>query len=345
MHSVSVAICRLPPMSTEVFVPTLEEEENHEARVASAAETSSGHILWIPTVLVTSVPLMALMAFVPWFFSWTGVLLALLGIFLCGSLGVSLCYHRLLTHRSFRTPKWLEHTLAILGFCAVQYPPARWVGIHRRHHRFADDEPDPHSPAVSFFWGHVGWILVSNDQLSQLKILERYAKDLVRDRFYRQLERSAWQLWIVLIQIGLFFAIGYLTSLVLGYTPLTAFQFASSLLVWGFFVRVVVVWHQTWAINSVTHLWGYRNYATDEDSRNNVLVGYLSNGEGWHNNHHAYPQSAKFGHRWWEIDTTWILIRLLASLGLAQDVVSSNPSGRRRAYPDHGASRSAANVD
>src|SRR5215470_6422392 len=142
-----------------------------------------GRVLWIPAILVLSFHVMALLAFDPWFFSWTGLLLAVLGTFLCGSLGISLCYHRLLTHRGFRCPKWLEHGLAILGFCAVQDTPARWVAIHRRHHQYSDEQPDPHSPLVSFLWSHVGWIVMQNEELNRLGIYERYAKDLLQDRF------------------------------------------------------------------------------------------------------------------------------------------------------------------
>jgi len=244
---------------------------------------------------------------------------------LCGSLGISLCYHRLLTHRGFRCAKWLEHGLAILGFCAVQDTPARWVAVHRRHHQHADEQPDPHSPLVSFLWSHVGWIVMQNEELNRLGIYERYAKDLLQDRFYKRLERHGSQLSIILLQATLFFVTGFFAELAFGATLIAAFQFGSSLVIWGLFVRTVVVWHQTWAVNSVTHLWGYRNYATDEGSRNHPIVGYFSNGEGWHNNHHADPRSAKYGHRWWEVDTTWLFIRLLVLLGLAWDVVMPDP--------------------
>ena len=289
------------------------------------AAVSARRIVWIPALFLVSYHLLALLAFVPWFFSWTGVILAIAGDYVFGVLGINLCYHRLLAHRAFRCPKWLEHTLAILGFCCVQDTPARWVAVHRRHHQHADEQPDPHSPLVNFFWGHMGWIVVDNRELDRIGIYERYARDLLRERFYKRLERGWWQLWMVLISLAVFFVGGFGASLLLGGTLLEALQFGLSLLVWGVFVRTVVVWHQTWAVNSITHLWGYRNYATDEASRNNVLVGIISNGEGWHNNHHADPRSARHGHRWWEIDTTYMTVRLLAMLGLAWDVVTPNP--------------------
>ena len=199
------------------------------------------------------------------------------------------------------------------------------MAIHRRHHEHADEQPDPHSPLVNFLWGHVGWILVENGELNRLGIYDRYAKDLLRDEFYRTLERHLWRIWINVLSWAVFFFGGFLTQVLMGGTMMEALQFGASLLVWGVFVRTVVVWHQTWAVNSVTHLWGYRNYATDEGSRNNVFVGILSNGEGWHNNHHADPRSAKHGHRWWEFDSTYLTIRALERLGLVWDVVRPNP--------------------
>ncbi|HLQ94238.1 MAG TPA: fatty acid desaturase [Xanthobacteraceae bacterium] len=284
-----------------------------------------GRIFWPATILVSVYHLVACLAFLPWFFSWTGVLLAILGDYVFGVLGINLCYHRLLTHRGFRCPKWLEHTLAILGFCCLQDTPARWVAVHRRHHQYADEQPDPHSPLVSFFWGHMGWILVDNQELNRLGIYERYARDLLRDPFYKRLERYGWQLWIILLSWGAFFFGGLIAGLVTDETLLDATQFGLSLLIWGVFVRTIAVWHQTWAVNSFSHRWGYINYTTDEDSRNNFFVGIVSNGEGWHNNHHADPRSAKHGHLWWELDTTFLIIRLFVLVGLAHDVVMPNP--------------------
>jgi stearoyl-CoA desaturase (delta-9 desaturase) len=259
------------------------------------------------------------------------VILAIIGDFVFGVLGINLCYHRLLTHRGFRCPKWFEYTLAFLGFCCLQDTPARWVAVHRRHHQHADEQPDPHSPLAGFFWGHMGWILVENGDLNRLGIYERYARDLLRERFYKRLERNLWQLWIVILSWAVFFAGGFIAELLLGGTWMQAVQFGASLLIWGVFVRTVVVWHQTWAVNSISHLWGYRNYETDEGSRNNLFVGIISNGEGWHNNHHSDPRSAKHGHRWWELDTTYLTIRLLVVLGLAWDVVTPAARAAQRA--------------
>ncbi|MEA2987323.1 MAG: sn stearoyl-lipid 9-desaturase, partial [Alphaproteobacteria bacterium] len=296
-----------------------------QARLSPPTGVNLRRIAWPAAIWIVGYHLLALLAFMPWFFSWTGAILAIVGLYVFGSLGISLCYHRLLTHRGFCCPKWLEHTLAILGFCCLQDSPARWVAIHRRHHQHADEQPDPHSPLVNFFWGHVGWILVENQELNRLGIFERYARDILRDRFYKRLEQNLWRVWIIVLSWAVFFGGGFLAALGLGGTLMDAMQFGASLLVWGVFVRTVLVWHQTWAVNSVTHMWGYRNYATDESSRNNIFVGYFSNGEGWHNNHHADPRSAKYGHRWFELDTTYLTIRLLVLLGLARNVVLPNP--------------------
>jgi fatty-acid desaturase len=264
---------------------------------------------------------LALLALMPGYFSWSGLAVAIVGTHLCGLFGINLCYHRLLTHRGLKCPKWLEHSMVVIAMSSLQETPARWVAIHRRHHQFADQQPDPHSPLASFFWAHIGWILVHQPELSRLGIYERYAKDILRDRFYVALERHNWLVWINLIQMPLFFAAGFAVAWLFGATPANAAHTGLSILLFGVFVRTVLVWHITWAVNSVTHVWGYRNYETDEDSRNNFVVGLISNGEGWHNNHHADPRSARHGHRWWEVDNTWLTIRFLAWLGFASDVV------------------------
>jgi fatty-acid desaturase len=278
-------------------------------------------LLPIDAIGIAVIHLLALLAFLPWFFSWTGVILAFVGQYVFGTLGISLCFHRMLTHRAFTCPRWLEHSFAILGVCCVQDTPARWVGIHRMHHQHADAQPDPHTPLVSFLWAHIGWMIFRNRQLMRLGLLSSYAKDIMRDPFYARLERHFRWVWVILGSWALFFAGGLASGLLTGHGAYDSIQFGSSLLVWGAFVRTVITWHITWSVNSVTHLWGYRNYETGESSRNNLIIGFLSNGEGWHNNHHADPRSARCGHRWWELDFTWLIIRLLAALGLAQRII------------------------
>lgn len=286
--------------------------------------TQPRRIDWPYASTVVIFHVVALLAFVPWLFSWAGVILCVASGFLLGLLGINLCFHRLLTHRGFKCTRPFEHMLAILGVFCVQDTPMRWVAIHRRHHQHADAPPDPHSPLVTFFWAHVGWLLVKNSEHDRLKLFDRYAKDLLRDPFYVKLERN-YSYYKIVLASGLFvFAAGAASELLMGGSPLSALQFGLSLLVWGVFLRTVLVWHQTWAVNSVSHLWGYRNYPTDEGSKNNMFVGFLSNGEGWHNNHHAYPSAAKHGHRWWELDVTFLTIRFLSALRLISKVVLPN---------------------
>ncbi|HWC88361.1 MAG TPA: acyl-CoA desaturase, partial [Pirellulales bacterium] len=157
--------------------------------------------------------------------------------------------------------------------------------------------------------------------LNQLAFYDRYARDLVKDRFYVRIERRLGWVWINLAQWGVFYVLGMLVGLAASGTLTGGVQMGLSALVWGVFVRTVAVWHITWSVNSLSHMWGYRNYETDENSRNNWFVGFVSNGEGWHNNHHADPSSAKHGHKWWEFDVTWITILILRRLGLAWNVL------------------------
>ena len=287
-----------------------------------AATETLRRISWRNAIIIGGFHLVALLAFLPWFFSWTGLILAYFGRFIFGTLGINLCYHRLLTHRGFTCPKWLEHTFAILGICCVQDTPARWVSIHRRHHQQADEQGDPHSPLVSFFWAHVGWALVENPEIPRSVIFDSYVKDIVRDPFYMMVERN--HVWIGLGSWAFFFLGGFIVELYLAGTIAEAVQFGFSLLLWGVIVRTVVVWHITWSVNSVAHLWGYRNFATDDHSRNNFCLGIISAGEGWHNNHHADPRAAKHGHHWWEMDDTYIIIRFLGMLGLARNIIMPN---------------------
>jgi fatty-acid desaturase len=262
--------------------------------------------------------LLALLAFVPWLYSKAGVVLMVVCIYVYGACGMNLCYHRLLTHRSFKCPLWLEHAFALLAVWCVEDTPARWVATHRMHHHRSDERPDPHSPLVNFFWSHMGWLFLENTDLGRQVAYERYARDILRDSFYRFIERHV--VWITLAQPVLFFTVAFLIALALGDTAMQALQFASSILVWGVIVRTVIVWHITWSVNSLAHVSGYQNYDTGDHSRNNVLVAILASGEGWHNNHHAEPGSACNQRRWWEIDLTYLLLRFFVLVGLAWDV-------------------------
>jgi stearoyl-CoA desaturase (delta-9 desaturase) len=290
------------------------------ARLALPIGVDKRRLLWPYVIGVTLYHLLALLALLPWCFSWAGLVAATLGITVFGTLGINLGFHRLLTHRGLTVPRWLEHGLVILGVCAFQDTPARWVAVHRRHHEHSDAQPDPHSPRVNLFWGHIGWMLVNNAELTRLGIFDRYAKDILRDPFYRGLERGWRYAAILLGSWAVFFLLGALGALATGCDAAEALRVGVSLLVWGVFLRTVAVWHITWSVNSFAHRFGSQRFTTGDDSRNNLIVALLSAGEGWHNNHHADPRSARHGRGWREPDQTWACIWLLERLGLARGV-------------------------
>jgi stearoyl-CoA desaturase (delta-9 desaturase) len=269
---------------------------------------------------------LALLACIPWLFSWSGLACAAVAFYLFGVLGINVGYHRLLTHRGFVCPRWLERTLAVLGNCCAQGTPIVWVAIHRMHHQHSDDADDPHSPTAGLLWSHMGWFLIKDPSKHQLETFARYARDLITDRFYKQLERPRVQRTMHLIHWSAFLVTGALVGALTTWSWLGALQLGLSWLIWGVFVRTVVHLHCTWAVNSVTHRWGYRNFETHDDSRNHWLVAIVSNGEGWHNNHHAEPRCAAHGRRWWEFDVSYGIIRAFELVGLARDIVKPHLS-------------------
>jgi fatty-acid desaturase len=295
-------------------------------RTAAVASQATWRIKWRYASPIILIHLIALLACFPWLFSWTGVLLAVLGCYVFGGLGMNVGYHRLLTHRSFSVPLWLERSLAILGASCMEESPTVWAAWHRQHHHVADKGQDPHSPLTSFVWGHIGWLMIKSENADAGQLKARYAPDLVGDAFYAWLEASDNWIKVALASWAIFFAAGFAAASFSGGTMSDAAQFGLSLVVWGAAVRTVLVWHLTWSVNSVTHLWGYRNYETPDNSRNNILIGLLAGGEGWHNNHHAAPTSARHGHHWWEFDISWLTIRVLMILGLATEVCLPSPN-------------------
>jgi fatty-acid desaturase len=321
--------------------PDLIDIANADAELASQEETSGKvphvqppksatplRVYWLYLIPLVVLHVLALLALVPWFFSWSGLVLAILGHFTFGMLGITIGYHRLLTHRGFNCPKWLEHTFAILGLCNLQDSPARWVAIHRMHHQHSDQQPDPHTPLVNLLWGHVGWVLHRNRDHDSVTSFERYVRDLLKDPFYLKLEKRG--LWVKIFWLhaaGFALAGGLVGFLYGGWQ--SSIQLAASWLVWGVFVRTVFVLHGTWSVNSLGHMFGYKNYKTRDDSRNNWLVALISHGEGWHNNHHAQPRAAHHGHRWFEFDMSWWVILCMEKIGLVTDVVRAKPMPRK----------------
>lgn len=290
-------------------------------------------IAWEYAGPIALLHVLCLLAFVPWLFSWTGVVLFLVGVYAFGGIGINLCYHRLLTHRSFACPPWLEKCFVVVAACCLEDAPAIWVANHRLHHKDSDREPDPHSPLVSFLWSHVGWLLVKNPQRHTMNFYDRYARDILRTPFYLWLQRGFNVFWVYVAHAVLFFALGLAAGVWMTGTWMGGVQFGLSILVWGVILRTVAVWHITWSVNSLTHLWGYRSYATKEESRNNWFVALVSNGEGWHNNHHAQPTSATNWHQWWEFDGIWLVIRCLEKMGLAWDIRHPRSAGEQLRKP------------
>lgn len=235
------------------------------------------------------------------FFSWPAFFTALILYWISLSLGIGMGYHRLLTHRSYRPAKWIEYVLAVCGTLALEGGPISWVATHRIHHRFSDKTGDPHTPRDGKWWSHIIWMLVGEATNADTTMCSHYAPDLCRDRFMVWLSKYNYVPLAVLSILLLTF----------GGLPF---------LLWGVFFRVTMGLHATWMVNSLTHFWGGRRFATSDGSRNNIFVALLTFGEGWHNNHHAHPTSARHGLAWYEIDMTWMTIWLLKIVGLARSV-------------------------
>lgn len=239
-----------------------------------------------------------LLAFSPSFFSWSAVGVAFFLYCLTIGLGISLGFHRLATHRSFKVPKWLEYFFVLCGTLAGQGAVRGWVGYHRMHHLYADQDGDPHNSKRGFWWSHISWLM---HEVPAKKDLKRFTKDIQDDPFYSFCHQHYIGLQLVLAV--LLYALG-----------------GMPFVVWGIFVRLFVGFHSTCFVNSACHKFGYRSHEVDDTSTNCWWVALLTFGEGWHNNHHAVQSSARFGWRWWEIDVVWLIIRFLEGLGLVTDV-------------------------
>ena len=247
-------------------------------------------------------------------FSWLHLILMVV-MYLLTAVGITIGYHRLFTHKSFETNRVVKAIFAILGSMAVEGPLLKWVAMHRRHHQHSDKHDDPHSPhlhghglwgVVTGMWhAHVGWIFDRDPEN-----LDRYVVDLKKDRALRWIN-TMFPLWVLL---------SLLLPTVLGGLLSMSWSGALLGLVWGGLARIFLVHHVTWSINSVCHLWGSRDFESHDESRNNFIFGVLALGEGWHNNHHAFPTSARHGLRWWQIDISYWVIRGMEAVGLATKV-------------------------
>ena len=259
----------------------------------------TGKINWRTSVALGSLHVGAVAAF--FVFEWQALIVAALLYWMTIGWGIGMGYHRLLTHRSYEVPKPLEYLLATCGTLTLEGGPIAWVATHRLHHQHSDKDVDPHSPREGAWWAHVGWIIRGEGNYNKTKQrrMTRHAPDLAKNRFYVLLDTYH---YVPLIVLGLIL-------LAAGGLPM---------LLWGLCVRVVVGLHATWLVNSAAHMWGRRRFNTPDDSRNNWWVALLTFGEGWHNNHHAHPTSARHGLRWYEIDPTWMQIWFLQCLGLVK---------------------------
>ncbi|MEM9826015.1 MAG: fatty acid desaturase [Planctomycetota bacterium] len=300
-------------------------------RFEKPPSASSGRVRWDYMMFFVLVHAAALLVFVPAFFSWWAVGAFVVGVFLCGVLGINIGMHRLLSHRSFQARKWFERTLVFFALCSAQETPARWVAWHRKHHRHSDHPDDPHTPRVSFLWSHFDWLL--HDQQSTLttfSLYEQYARDVIADPFYRWVEKLPMPAGIFFMMhtvVCAILAIGF--SILVNGPGSEAWSMAAGILVWGVALRTVYVWHITWSVNSLTHLIGYRNYETTDDSRNSWFVALITMGEGWHNNHHSDPSAASVQHKAWEIDPIYYLILLFQKVGLVTRVIPARPVRQR----------------
>lgn len=257
----------------------------------------------------------ALCLFAPFTFSWSALGVAASLYVVTGMLGITLSFHRNLSHRSFRLPKWLEYAFAYCGVQALQGNPVDWVSTHRYHHQYCDTQRDPHSPVEGFWYSHMSWLFDTGAVIERCGELGGNVQDLERQPFYRFL-RQTYVVHPIALALLLYAAGGF------------------PYLVWGMGVRIVWVYHITWLVNSACHVWGTQSWNTGDLSRNNWWVALLAFGEGWHNNHHAFEHSARHGLEWWQLDMTWWVVRALQALGLATDVrLPTERQLQRMAFP------------
>jgi len=304
------------PAQTEVSSqPSISASERAAKRVREDLRMGrayqEGRVNWITAIAMGIFHVGAIAAF--FFFSWTNVAVAAVMYFFAINVGIGMAYHRLLTHRGYKTPKWVEYFLTTCGTMALEGGPIFWVATHRVHHQNSDHEGDPHTPHEGTWWAHAGWILSGRALHSETALLGRYAPDLTRDPVHVWLSKYHW----LPLTIAGFLQLGLGAALA---SPGHRLAGAIGMVLWGTFLRVTIGLHATWLVNSATHLWGKRRFQTRDDSRNNWWVAILTGGEGWHNNHHAHPVSARHGLAWYEFDINYYGIWLLSKFGLAEKV-------------------------
>jgi fatty-acid desaturase len=282
------------------------EKVKQDLRMGRAYQPE-GQINWVTAIAFGIFHVLGFAAL--FFWSWKYVLCAVVMYFLAINVGIGMTYHRLLTHRGYRVPRWLEIALTTCGTMALEGGPIFWVATHRVHHQHSDQEGDPHTPHDGTWWAHMGWIISGRSLHSETALLSRYAPDLTRDPAQRWLSKYHWVPLTVagLIQMAIGYYIGGVHDML-------------GMVLWGTFLRVCIGVHATWLVNSASHIFGKRRFETTDDSRNSWWVALLTGGEGWHNNHHAHPVSVRHGLVWYEFDPNYYGIWLLEKLGLAKKV-------------------------
>ena len=300
------------PEETAIDLPTVPSAPSG---VALPPASLALRVINLVVVVLPFLAVVAAIAFLwGWGFGWVEISL-LVGMYVASAIGITVGYHRFFTHRSFETSRVVQCILGILGSMAVQGPLLKWVAMHRCHHMHSDRPEDPHSPHQhggglwgmirGLFHAHLGWLFRADPPE-----LARYVKDLRQSRLLRVVS-ALFPLWVI---------IGLLIPTALGLLLTWSWWGALFGLIWGGLVRIFFVHHVTWSVNSLCHWWGRQPYRVHDHSRNNWLVGILAMGEGWHNNHHAFPRSARHGLRWWQIDMSYWIIRAMAMVGLVWKV-------------------------
>jgi len=281
----------------------LRAEALHRPRRGEPGPKMKRGTRWTTIGFMVAIHVLAVVALLPRFWSVPAVASLLVLYWVTACLGVTIGYHRLLSHRSFRLPRWAERFFATCGALSCQHGPIDWVGLHRHHHKFSDTDVDHHTSLKGFWWSHMGWMFTT---IPAMGAVPRLTGDLAKDPYYRWLNHNFLLLQLPLA--ALLFWIGTVTG-----------AGGWALVLWGIPLRLVLVYHCTWLVNSATHLWGETPHASGDGSRNNPWVAALTFGEGWHNNHHAFPHSARHGFGR-QIDLTWQHIRLMRRMGLATQV-------------------------
>ena len=299
---------RTPPIATD-DAKTVQDEFPHPQQRSMQSKFPIG-INWVTAIWMTVMHVGAIAAL--WFVTWQAIVIFLVLHWVTACLGITLGYHRLLTHGSLIVARPLKYFFSICGMLSAEGSPLFWVATHRKHHVHSDQKDDPHSPNDGFWWSHMLWFEPQATKAETTDLYKRWAPDIYKDPVQRFFDKAFFffpvSLGLLLFAVGEYFL-----------------QAGWSFLLWGLCARMVFCYHSTWFVNSATHIWGYRNYETPDRSRNLWWVSLLSYGEGWHNNHHAHQRLARHGHRWWEIDITYMVIWVLKKLKLARKVQDTLP--------------------